>query len=187
LINLIFMTLLWSIAAFSFYTNNTFIKYVPGNFENNVLVMTSTDIIASLSAGALLGHFSAKNLFASYATMSAFAGASILMFVDPATPTWYVPFLVGLSRFGVVSSFTTIYLTHPSFFPTLFAVTSMGISNFAARLIVILAPLIAEVAYPLPIVIVTILQVVACVSALFLIEPPNLSKSLNNETKSDAK
>lgn len=31
-INLIAMTLLWVISAFSFYTNNTFIKYVPGNF-----------------------------------------------------------------------------------------------------------------------------------------------------------
>ena len=98
-------------------------------------------------------------------------------------PGWYVPVLVGLGRFGVVATFTSVYLTHPGFFPTLFAVTSMGISNLAARIFVIMAPLIAEVAYPAPVVVITILQIVGCVAAMFLIEPdspPGKSQSKND-------
>ena len=78
-----------------------------------------------------------------------------------------------------MANFTIVHITHPMFFPTLFAVTSLGICNFAARFLVIFAPLIAEVAYPFPLVLITVLQVAAGVSALFLIEP--------NESKDKAK
>ena len=87
--------------------------------------------------------------------------------------------MVATARFGVMANFTIVHITHPMFFPTLFAVTSLGICNFAARFLVIFAPLIAEVAYPFPLVLITVLQVAAGVSALFLIEP--------NESKDKAK
>jgi len=50
-------------------------------------------------------------------------------------------------------------------------VTSIGIANFVARFLVIFAPLVAEVPYPMPLVLVTMMLVVAAVSALFLVNP----------------
>mmetsp|Transcript_37141 Transcript_37141/g.45344 ORF Transcript_37141/g.45344 Transcript_37141/m.45344 type:complete len:167 (-) Transcript_37141:180-680(-) len=156
LINLIAMTVIWIIAAFSFYVNNTFIKYVPGNFENNILVMTSTDIGAAFLAGLISKRYTAKSLFFYYSMLSFAASLLMLLLVSKEQPNWTVPIYVGLARAGVVSTFTTIYLKHPGLFPTLFAVTSMGITNFAARLFVIMAPMVAEVPYPIPVIILTI-------------------------------
>ena len=32
LYNIVAMTIIWIITSFSFYVNNTFVKYVPGDF-----------------------------------------------------------------------------------------------------------------------------------------------------------
>ena len=131
----------------------------------------------------LLSMFRAKHIFMAYSVMSAFSSASMLFIVDHNNPGWAVPVLVGLGRFGVVAMFTMVYLVHPGFFPTLFAVTSMGISNLAARIFVILAPLIAEVSYPVPVIVVTVLQIFAFVAAMLLIEPTSMK---NKDKKGSA-
>ena len=55
-------------------------------------------------------------------------------------------------------------------FPTLFAVTSMGISNIFSRSLVILAPMVAEVKYPTPIILYTVLNIIACICSTFIID-----------------
>jgi len=79
--------------------------------------------------------------------------------------------LVGLARLGVASTFASLYMAHPQFFPTLFAVTSMGISNLVCRIAVIFAPYMAEVSFPTPIIVFTVLQIAAAVASVFIITP----------------
>ena len=70
-------------------------------------------------------------------------------------------------------------------FPTLFVVTSMGISNFVSRGFVILAPLVAEIAFPTPIIIFTALAILSGISAIFIIETDkNPNPSLADKEKS---
>ena len=71
-------------------------------------------------------------------------------------------------RAGIIGNFTTVMMAHPSLFPTLFVATSLGISNFIARLAVIFAPLFAEAAPPIPMALVTSLLVFQSFLALFL-------------------
>ena len=166
--NLIALTILWVVSAFNFFLCNLMIKYIPGNFQNNMLVMTSTDILGSLVAGILLAYYSPKKLFCSYYLLGGLAGLCMVFLVDKENPNWTVPMLVGLARIGVSCSFVTIYMTHPSYFPTLFAVTSMGIANIVTRVIVIFAPLAAELDYPTPMIIFTLLCFVACTASFFI-------------------
>jgi len=42
--NQIVLTIAWSVTTFTFYLTNSFIKYIPGNFEDNFLAMTISDI-----------------------------------------------------------------------------------------------------------------------------------------------
>lgn len=81
----------------------------------------------------------------------------MLLFVGESHPSILVPILIAVARFGTMANFTVIHITHPMFFPTLFAVTSLGICNLAARFLVIFAPLTAEVDYPFPLVLITVL------------------------------
>lgn len=133
-----------------------------------MLVMTSTDILGSCLAGILLSYFSPKKLFFVYYLLGGLSGLCMVLWVDKENPNWTVPMLVGLARIGISCSFVSVYMTHPRYFPTLFAVTSMGIANIVTRVIVIFAPLAAELDYPTPMVIFTLLCFVACTASFFI-------------------
>ena len=55
-------------------------------------------------------------------------------------------------------------------FPTMFAVTSMGIANLFSRTVGIFASVVAELPYPTPMIIFTAVNIVAGISALFIID-----------------
>ena len=94
----------------------------------------------------------------------------MILFIDHADPGWLMFVLVGCCRFGVAGAFVGVWVNHAKMFPTLFVATSMGISNIFARIVVIFAPMIAEVTYPIPVIIFTILNVCAVASSLFLVD-----------------
>ena len=143
--NLIVLSMIWIITTFTYYLNNTFIKYVPGNFEDNYLAVSTTDILVSLIAGYLYHKFSnPRLLFFAYSVIAALSMACMVFFVDTEHPNWTVLVYISLNRAGVIANFITLYMAHPTFFPTLFIATSLGIANFLARSIVIMAPMLAE-------------------------------------------
>ena len=103
--------------------------------------------------------------------IAALAGFGLLFAIDQKEPGMAGFVFVGFSRAGILASFLLLFQSHPTLFPTLFAATSMGIVNFITRIIVIMAPLIAEAAYPLPEIVIVILQVIMAFAVLFLVEP----------------
>ena len=77
-------------------------------------------------------------------------------------------------------------MTHPSYFPTLFAVTSMGIANIVTRIIVTMAPMAAELDFPTPVIIFTLLQFVACASSLFINDDVRHAKKSDTTENKDS-
>ena len=90
----------------------------------------------------------------------------------------YVPVMVFsmIQMLCLQSVFVTVYQSHPPLFPTLFSARSMGISNIVARLVTILAPIVAEIDYPVPTIIILILSVVAGVCSSFIISASSFEK-----------
>ena len=168
LTNLILLTIVWVVCIFTYYLCNLMIKYIPGDFQYNTLFMFSADIFAALSSRLLLTFFTPKKLFSTYFFLSGLAGACLVLLVDKENPNFMVPIFVALARIGIISSTVTIYMTHPSYFPTLFAVTSMGVTNIITRVIVIFAPMAAELDFPTPMIILAALSFVASISSLFI-------------------
>ena len=165
LVNLIAMTVVWMTVAFNYFMINLQVKYFPGVFEINMIVMFSTDIPASLFAGYLITVLRAKVVFMTFFALQAVAGLCILLFTNAQDPGVAFPLLIAAARVGVAGAFTAVWAIHPKMFPTLFAVTSIGISNIVSRSIVTLAPMAAELAYPTPIIIFTILNIGAFFSS----------------------
>lgn len=133
------------------------IKYLPGEFEDNMLAMVASDLPAALFAGHLIRlGYRAKTMIASQLLFSALAAFLMVLFVDQECSGMEMPILTASARIGCSATFTTLYLTHPDMFPTLFAATSIGIANFACRSCVIPAPVIAEVDYPRPMILFTV-------------------------------
>ena len=131
--------------------------------------MTSADVVGSLIPGIISHRFSAKQMICTFASISSFTLLLMMIFVDKDDhDNWVTPIFFAFGRLGVCMTFTTLFLKHPSMFPTIFIVTSMGIANFTARLFVIGAPIVAEMAYPDPVAIVFVLQLICAITALFL-------------------
>ena len=167
--NQIVLTIVWSVTTFTFYINNTFVKYMPGNFEENFLRVVTGDMIVTLVCSQIYQFVhSPKILIFAASAISATAMTCIVIFVDYKNPDWKVLVFAGLARAGIVSNFITLFISHLAFFPTLFAATSLGISYFIARSIVIMAPPFAEVASPLPEALVISLLIFNCLAVLCL-------------------
>ena len=164
------MTIAWIACGFNYYLIGILVKYFPGDFNMNNFVMFGSDIPGVLSAGWLCQRWKPKFFFSIYFGIQIVAGLSILLFIDHENPSWLMFVLVGCCRFGVAGAFVGVWINHAKMFPTLFVATSMGISNFFARVTVISAPMVAEVTYPIPVVIFTIFVIVAGVSSLFLVD-----------------
>jgi len=72
--NLILLTTIWVVVTFNFYMINLQVKYLPGDFENNMLAMYASDIPAGIFAGFMVRQgFSPRRLIASYMLFSAMA------------------------------------------------------------------------------------------------------------------
>ena len=169
-INLVLMTIIWVTVTFNYYMINFQVKYFPGDFGVNTIVMFGSDIPFCIMTGFMISFFRAKVVFLMFYVLQIIAGLSILFLVNPNEPGVIFPALVSCARGGVLGVFVTVYITHPKMFPTLFSVTSMGISNIFSRSIVIMAPMVAEISFPTPMIIFTILNTFALVCAYFIID-----------------
>jgi hypothetical protein len=52
-INLIVLTIIWSVSAFNYYLINFEIKYINGNIFNNFMISAASDIVAFILSGLL--------------------------------------------------------------------------------------------------------------------------------------
>lgn len=164
--------MIWTSASFNYYMLNLQVKHFPGKTTTNVMVLMGADIPASILAGYLFSRYKARTLFTIFYSIQSLAGLSILMltFFGNIHGTTVFSILVAIARFGDTSCYAGIWIAHPRMFPTLFAVTSMGIASCVSRGFVVLAPMVAEFAFPIPIIVFVCLTTASGLSSLFLIE-----------------
>lgn len=62
------------------------------------------------------------------------------------------------------------YIVTQSFFPTAIAATAFGYSNITARVLSFLAPLVAELEHPIPMIVFAVFAIIACGATLLLKE-----------------
>ena len=81
-----------------------------------------------------------------------------------------VPFIIILARIGTSMVNNAGYLANSKLFPPLFSSTSLGLCNFVAHLISILAPVLAEIQDPYPFIVFVICNILSIISSWFLKE-----------------
>ena len=77
-----------------------------------------------------------------------------------------------VSKFGISAAFNIVIIANPILFPPLFLATAFGITNTFARLVTVLAPYVAELNQPIPIVVFIVCAGGAMVASLFIIPAP---------------
>lgn len=185
--NLLLITMVWVTSTFNYYMINVQVKHFPGSFDVNTLIMFGSDIPFCILAGYLISTLRVKVVFIMFYGLQIFAGIAILAFIDKENPGMAFPLLIVCARGGIISIFVTVWVAHPKMFPTLFAVTSMGYSNIASRGLVTLAPMVAELAFPTPIILFTILNIISGICSFFIVENIAEESDSNSTTKPSAK
>ena len=69
-------------------------------------------------------------------------------------------------------TFLIVFIANSQIFPAVFAGTAMGICNVGAKLATIFSPYLAEEDPPLPMIVFTIIALIASVLSLFLKTDP---------------
>jgi hypothetical protein len=93
--------------------------------------------------------------------------------------------MILLAKFGVSSSFNMCYLGNATIFPTLFAGTAYGICNTFGKLATIVAPSLAEVKMPTPMIVFVIITSLAAGLALIIKVPPPVQNINQIESEND--
>ena len=119
LTNQVVLTIIWTVTSYTYFVNNTFIKYMPGQFEDTYLMVNIVDVLGTLIAALVYTRFDyPKYLFFTYSTIAALGGLALLFLIDEENPSGMAPLFICSNRVGIIGSFTTIFMAHPAFFPT---------------------------------------------------------------------
>jgi hypothetical protein len=159
--NLLKMGFLWIATSVSYYVIIYYLKYFEGDMFNNHYVSLSAEFFGVWSAVFLYKYLNMKGaLIASY--FICFLGALLITFLQEDHPE-LVPIFVLLSKFGISATFGLIYLAN-LIFPAKYGSQTMTFCNLCARVLTIASPVIVELPFPTPMVVLFIL----CGSAVFV-------------------
>ncbi len=161
---------MWCSLAFAYYLIVFQLKYLPGDVFNNSMASSGAELLGNVAGGVLLSKLGIRFAFSSTFIVSTFGGLLILFF-GISNPN-LMPLFMAFVKFGVASGFVIVYVSTVDLFPTLFCATALGFCNFFARLVTIMAPVVAEKSGLLPIIVFTCMSVAGSMLSL-LLRPPN--------------
>ena len=105
-----------------------------------------------------------------YWTIAVIGGFMLIILEGSNVNSYVIAIFVLISRIGMTSAFNIVYIATPYLFPVIFGSTCLGIFNFWARLVSIIAPVAAELEYPVPMSLFTGTSILAFIVAFFIKE-----------------
>lgn len=124
-------------------------------------------MIASAFSGYLYEKIGIKATLSSMFAVSTI-GALLYTIVDPINNV-AISLMTLTTKFGVSATFNVAYLANSHLFPTIFGSTCFGICNIFARIATIVAPEMAEIHKPLPMIVFSILSGIGIIVSFLLI------------------
>lgn len=159
---------MWSAVSFCYYMIIFQLKYIPGNIYINSMSSSLSEMVANILAGFLYKYLRIKLSFIVCFSVALLGGALIL-FLGVDDVKW-IPVFITFAKGGIAANFTIVYIASAEVFPTLFTATALGICNFFARFLTILAPDVAELDPPIPMAVFCSLCIGGIVLAMFIVD-----------------
>ena len=83
---MILMIVLWVVVTFNYYMISFQVKYFPGNFSTNTIVMFGADVLSFLLSSYLIAKFDVMRIITFNLVQMSLAGAMIVLFIDVSDP-----------------------------------------------------------------------------------------------------
>ena len=154
------MTLTWQALGFTYTLVSFELKYLQGDIFMNSYNSAIAEIIAKLGAGVVLIRLGVKPLFAT-AFIIAFLGAINLLQLSSHADPIYASILIMMTKFGVSMGWVAACLSMIELFPSSLVATAFGICNVMNKSVAMIAPLVAEMPPPTPMLIVVAVTALA--------------------------
>ena len=175
LINLIIMIAVWIASSFDYYLLNFQMKNIKGNIFLNTFSSSISELPAIIISGFMYKKIGLKTTLVFWFLVS-FLGGICLLILGNSNEN-LIPVFVLFSKAGVTATFNMCYLANAQIFPAIFAGTAFGICNIGAKTTTILAPLLAEVKPPVPMILFCITACLAGVLSFFIRKDPSADAS----------
>ena len=91
---------------------------------------------------------------------------------------WQFYFLVACVKIGINALFNIIYVTNAQLFPALFSASAIGYCNFTARLMTMIAPMVAEIEDSTPFWVFTVFSGLSII-AILCVKPEDEQETEN--------
>ena len=165
--NLVAMTYFWGGVSFGSYMISFQLKYLPGAMYANSMASSLSEMLSYVLGGVIYNTFGIKKSFATTFLIAAVGGTMILIWGEENPEL--MPIFVTLAKYGISTGFVLVYIGTVEIFPTMFTASAFAICNFFARSLTIMAPQVAELPAPTPMVIFTLMSVIG-IFATFMID-----------------
>ncbi|CDW72064.1 organic cation [Stylonychia lemnae] len=173
--NLLIMIFSWSTASFGFYLIPYFLSSINTLLHENrynvfelAIASSISEILANVFCYVITSIFpNKKSLILSY-ILAFFGSMGFWVAKDTVLSSSNILYYVLFSKFGITVAFDVTYVIMGELFPTLLKATAFGICNVIARFITILAPRIALLPQPYPMLIFSFSCLIAGLLGLML-------------------
>ena len=155
---------LWMVSAFNYFLINFQLRYLMGDIYRNQIISSLSEVAAYLVSGAI-GAKLGNRVCLIVSFLIALVGSILLVLYEDMGHS--VMAMILATKFGISSCFSAVYLAN-SLFPPLYASTTLGICNFLARLVSMIAPPFAEFDKPLPMILFALLSLAGTFVSMFL-------------------
>ena len=135
-------------------------KNIKGNIFLNTFTSSLSELPAIVLSGFMYKRIGMKLTLIIWFSVALLGGLCLMIF--GGSNERLIPVFVLFSKAGVTATFNLCYLANAQIFPAIFAGTAFGICNIGAKLTTILAPLIAEVEPPVPMILFCSTACLAC-------------------------
>ena len=156
-----------STTSFVYFLINFQMKKVQGSIVVNTISNQVSEVSADILSGFYYVYAGPIRGFQSMFMLSIIGTVLLLIYWDNVD---LIPVFVLIAKFGVSANFNMVYIASVALIPPLFASSVWGINNTVARLCSMLAPEIAELAYPTPLIISLIFNTIAIFVAQILVQ-----------------
>ena len=163
--NLALYCVLWSISSFNYYLISFYMKYVPGSIYVNTTASAVSENLAYVVSGLLLNKIGIKMCYICALIISCIGG--FLLAALPSTGITEATFVL-ICKFGISWSFNNCYLSTPLLFPAHLRVRVFGICHLLASFVTVIAPLLAEVKPPTPMIVFTLASAIALLTSMVI-------------------
>ena len=145
-------------------------KNIKGNIFLNTFTSSLSELPAIVLSGFMYKRIGMKLTLIIWFSVALLGGLCLMIF--GGSNEGLIPVFVLFSKAGVTATFNLCYLANAQIFPAIFAGTAFGICNIGAKFTTILAPLMAEVQPPVPMILFCLTAGVAGSLSFFIKKDP---------------